>query len=575
MIKSVTGASRISRRPLLQALVSLPVGFGAQSCLAHDTKQGPVSVREFGVSGDGSDADAAKIQAAVNSVKVGGANEGKGLLFPRGGTYICDNLDCSGLENVELIGYGATVRGPSTGRVESYFNLSGSSSVVIEGFNFDGRASAMPVYRQSDLAAGNLTYNTPVIANGATAPWSNITVRNCTVVGMYTNAIWVYRGSGLTVENTVFNAPVCTQTYNRTPAALQYAFVYIQTVAGRISVAGNSFRGSETTNPALPPCAVFYSGVTGQIYIGNNRADYCARDNTGHHRLGVFDGYGDAVNVTIENNFCTNVMAQFGRISATAGGKVLNNVVQWSANCEVGYNGISVESTITFGGQKGCQDILIQGNDFDDPAAHNAMAVGLFAYDWGTPLTNVRVINNLFRRSGAVIKTYGPYYDVIIDGNEAPGASGIFLEVGAVPSGNTMTATQGPETNSTYDRLFVRNNLFRDNSAAASGIQLSLGALTTAHVGLTVIEDNDLQSTGGRGHGIVLQGYSTDTTRNEIIVQRNRIRGFARYAYFRDGGRFVWKDNDCEGATVAAYSDEGGYRSLECSGAGCRVDAVL
>lgn len=567
-------AGTFTKRALIQALVLLPAGSVARRSFARSATQDPVSVRDFGATGDNSDTDAARIQAAIDSVKVGGVNEGRRVLFPEGGTYVCDRINCSGLQNVELVGYGATITGPSTGRVGCYFDLSGSADVVIEGFAFDGRAAALPAYTQADFAANNLTYNTPVIANGETAAWSNITVRNCTLTGMYTNAVWAYRGSGVTVENNVFSAPVCTQTWHGTPAAQQYIFVMLQTVGGQVSVTGNRFLGSATTNPALPPCGVFYSGITGPLLIANNRADYCARDNTGTHRLGVFDGYGDSRDVTIESNVCTNVMAQFGRMSATAAGKVLNNAVHWSPNCEAGYNGFSVESTVVFGGQKGCQDILIEGNTFDDPAARHAMAIGLLAYDWGAPLTDIRVIDNVFRSGGAAIKTYGPYYNLIIEGNQAPNASGTFLEVGPTPPGSRMTSVRGTEANATYDRLFVRRNLFRDTIARANGIHLGLGARTRAHVGLTVIEDNDLESTGGLGHAVVLIGRSTNMTRNEIIVRGNRIRGFADYAYFRDGGRYIWQDNDCEGATVTDYNDGGGYLSLELGGARCRADGA-
>lgn len=112
-----------------------------------------------------------------------------------------------------------------------------------------------------------------MIANGETAAWSNITARNCTLTGMYTNAVWAYRGGGVTVENNVFSAPVCTQTWHGILAAQQYIFVMLQTVGGHVSVTGNRFPGSATTNPALPPCGIFYSGITGPLLIANNRAD--------------------------------------------------------------------------------------------------------------------------------------------------------------------------------------------------------------------------------------------------------------------------------------------------------------
>lgn len=137
-------AGTFTRRALIQAIVLLPAGSVTRRSFALSATQHPVSVRDFGAAGDSSDTDAARIQAAIDSVKVGGVNEGRRVLFPEGGTYVCDRINCSGLQNVELVGYGAKITGPSTGRVGCYFDLSGSAGVVIEGFAFDGRAAALP-----------------------------------------------------------------------------------------------------------------------------------------------------------------------------------------------------------------------------------------------------------------------------------------------------------------------------------------------------------------------------------------------------------------------------------------------
>jgi len=499
-------------------------------------------------------------QQAVTAAGSGGT-----VIFPRGATTtLTTPILLTGLTNIRLVGYGHAMRSGAT-RINSYIDCSGATNVIIEGFNFDGRMADMPVYTQADFDANNLTYNTPVVANGATASWSNITVRDCSMTALYTNFAWFYQGGIVNVQNCVLNAPVCTQTYSGTAAAQQYSFVYLQTIEGKISVTGNSFLGAAITNPALGVNAVFYSGTTGSVYIANNRAEYCGRDNVGTHRLGVFDGYGDSVNVTVENNTCTFAMGMFAHLSAHARAKVLNNNVIWSANCEASYNGLPIESTITFGGQKGCQDILVQGNTFDDPSRRHAQTIVLAAYDYGTPLTNIRIIDNVITKATLGVGVFGPQYDIVVEGNRMPDAT-VGIQTGAAPGGVTLTTTLGTEANGVYDRVFIRNNFIREIGSGGNGISISYGTFTTATVGYILVEGNDLQTAGGAGYGIILLGFSTNTARNEIIARNNRVRGYGYHAYFRDGGYFTWQNNKCSNPATGDYNDGGGWLTLEKTG---------
>jgi len=504
-------------------------------------------------------------QYATPQQAITAAGSGGTVIFKPGGTTtLTAPLLLTGLNNVRLVGYGHAMRCGAT-RIDGYIDCSGSTNVVIEGFNFDGRMSAMPVYTQVDWNAGNYTYNTPIVANGATGAWSYITVRDCTMVDLYTNFMLVVQGTGVRVENCVINIPACTQTYLGTPACQQYSGVYLTTVGGIVSITECSFIGAVITNPALGFNAVYASGLTGQLYIADNRTDYCGRDNTGTHRLGVFDCYGDVQNPTIENNVSTNIMAQYCRLSSVAHGKILHNTILYNTNCEFGYNGISVESGVAFPAQYGCQDILIEGNSIDDPSKRHDSTIALLAYDWGTPLTSVRIINNYIKECARGVVLAGPFYDVVIDSNEIL-ESTTFVFVDNVPGGHTMTSVVGTEANATYDRLVIRQNICRDLSTSANGIDFSLGNFTTALVGSFVVENNDLQSTGGAGFGMVLLGYSTATTNNEIIVRDNRIRGFGYYFYYRDGGRYIIERNNCAGAATADSLDGGGYISIGTTG---------
>ena len=512
-------------------------------------------------------------QYATPQQAITAASSGGTVIFRAGGTTtLTTPLLLTGLNNVRLVGYGHTMQCGAT-RINSYIDASGSSGTIVEGFLFDGKQSSMPVYTQADFAANQLTYNTPVIANGTVSAWSNLTVRNCTLTGMYTNAVWTVSGTGLVVEGNTFNVPVCNQTYLGTPAAQQWICVVLQTLSGKVSITNNSFLGATTTNPALPPCAVFASGITGSLYIGDNRAEYCGRDNTGTHRLGVFDVYGDAVNVTIESNTAVNVMAQFGRLSAVARGKVLHNNVVWSANAEFGYNGYSVESTVVFGGQQGCQDILIEGNSFNDPDKRHATVISLLAYDYDAPLTDVRVVNNDIPEAAIAINLAGPYYNVTIRDNSCDDYTIAGINVQHAPGGVTLTGT---EANGLYDQLFIHNNFFRQLvSTGANGIQHSLGVFTTAKVGYSEIIGNQLEALTGVGSGIIVLGYSTNTARNRIIIRSNHIVGYNYYVYWRDGGYYLWEDNNCSGAATAPYLDGGGYLGLQTDGNRLTVGGIL
>lgn len=482
------------------------------------------------------------------------------IIFPRNGTTtLTAPVSLNGLTNVVLRGYGHLVQCGAT-RIASYFDLSGSTNCIVEGFKFDGKQSVMPVYTDADYAANQTTYNTPVVANGVTGSWSNILVRNCSMVGLYTNFVWAYQGTGIAVENCRdLKAPLGNQTLGATLGAQQFGFVYLQTIGGPWRVTGCNFIGTATTNPAIPPNGVFYSGMTGSGYIANNYADYCSHDNTGTHRLGVFDGYGDSVNVVIENNVCTNVMAQFGRMNSMARSKIINNSITYSINAEANYNGISIESTISFSGQKGCQDVEVSGNTLRDPGGRHAYGVGLFAYDWGTPLTNIRVHNNAYTGSQTAVHMAGPFYNVrVSDENLIDGLRMLF--VSPVPAGATMTATQGTEANSSYDRLFVRRLSLKNptNASGADGITISLNTATAARVGLFEIDDNVLEGTANTGVGVVLQGFSTNKANTEMYARRNRIRGYNYAAYFRDNGLIVWEDNRTSNLATATYLEEPG-----------------
>lgn len=470
-------------------------------------------------------------------------NNGQVIFRPGGTTVLTTPLLLTGLNNVTLTGFGHTMRCGAS-RINAYFDLSGSNNCIVEGFNFDGRQSVMPVYTQADFAANQLTYNTPVIADGVVASWSNVTVRNCTLTGMYTNAVWFKAGAGITVENNVFNAPVCNQTLTGTPAAQQWIFVMLQTCGGQMKVQGNQFLGAATTNPALPPCGVFFSGVQGQLVISDNFADYCGRDNTGTHRLGVFDGYGDVQNAYVLDNVCTNVMGQFMRLADTRTAQVRGNKFIKSANAENGYSGLTIEGVVSFRGAAGtgCTDIVISGNAFEDTSSRDAYTVGVNSFDWGSINKRIRVEDNSFTTCLRPVRTEGPYDDLYIGLNKINGQSTIEVQF---PSPG-ITSTAGTQANSRFDNLRICENTIINRTSASGALAINIrlnDAATTALVGNFRVENNNIQGLLNSAQGIVILTQSTTPANTRRIVRGNFIQGYNYNFYIREDGYTLLENN--------------------------------
>ena len=465
---------------------------------------------------------------------------------PGGTTTLTAPLSLSGLSNIRLVGYGHTMTCGAS-RINGFIDGSSATGVIIEGFTFDSKQPSMPVYTEVDYAV-NTYYNAPVVLYGG---WSNVAVRDCVFNNLYTTGVWAYNGTEVRVQACKFYAPVCNQTYLGTPAAQQYTFVYLQTFAGNNLVERCSFNVSATTNPALPPSAVFVSGLSiGNILIKDNYANYCGRDNTGNHRLGVFDVYGDAVNYYVLNNVSENILGQFGRISATKGAFVKNNYIAMSANCEIDYNIFSIESTVVFSpGQVGCQDITFESNTIVDAAGRSGVSIAVLSYDWGAPATDIYVRNNTLTGGKLDVSVFGPFYNVHIEGNSNDTSrAGI-----NVSPGTGITSVIGVEANSTYDRLFIRNNVFynRTSGSGANGITLGLGNATTAYVGLAVVEGNDVRGTLNSGQGITIFQFSSTRANSNARVQDNVVQGYNYSYYVRDGGECLYQNNRSKNAATA------------------------
>lgn len=505
-------------------LAAMVLGTGAEACTRFDEGRNHASVKDFGVQGDGSDADSARIQFAINSVKVGGPNEGKRLLFPGGGTYVCDGIDCSNLANVELIGYGATIKGPSNGRVKSYFNMEGAGpGVVFKGFQFDQMQDVLPIYTEADYI--DQQYNVPIYCRSGSS--GSAVVDGCRFFNAYTSGIQWRLAGDLTVRNCVFDFPPCNQTCNGTPAVQWYDGIHLQSVNANILIDNCRFNGATTTNPAIAPCGIFASGINGRLTITNCAFSYCGSDNTGTHRLGALDFYGDVQNVHVKDNLFRDCMAVAIRLNACRVGLIESNYFHVNANAELDGNTLEVTGLgHVFNSTEGTRDVVVCDNRFDDPQARAAAAVAVVAYYWDQPSRSVVVRSNTFRGSRNMARLIGPFDGVEIVKNRSLSGRGAIV---VTPGARIST---GAEPTSFYRRLTVEENEVRDTTSDnANGILVDLNTATKALVDRVSVVGNRVRcDQGSAAVAIVVNLNSSDKSRTRSEVRGNLVEGYA-YAF--------------------------------------------
>lgn len=483
----------------------------------------PLNVLDFGAVGNGSANDAAAIQAAVNALPAGGVLE-----FPAGRTFVVETpITFSGKSDFTVIGYGATIRCGAT-RITSYLNLDGASDATIIGLTFDQRGAQMPLYTAGDFPT---LYNVGIYSlNGV----SNLKVQNCTFENLYTNGAFIRLSQNVSFESCTFTSPAQTQDQH-----LEH--LYFQSSAS-IRVLSCDFLNDPPPSIASGVCGIFASGITGQgIKIDNCEFDYCGRDNTGTHRLGVIDVYFDADNVVVTNCTSRNTLAQFMRLQSVYGGKISNNHVYMSPVCETGYNILSVESgaNIIPGTNAECKDINIYANHIEDGLRRAELAIGVFSYDWGAYARNINVSDNTFFNVKRAVAVAGPFSGVTITNNLHQGTAGAatgLISIEGAPGGVPITSIAGAQANSYYDALVVSHNTIATLGDAA-GILINIPS-TTALAGSFLVTNNTLSSEGAvtTNTAINIQIVSATPAANKVNVIGNTIDRYTTAFQIRDSG---------------------------------------
>lgn len=503
----------------------------------------PLNVLDFGALGDGSTNDAAAIQAAVNALPASGGV----LEFPSQRTFVIGTpIAFTGKSDFTVIGYGATIRCGAT-RITSYLNLDGATNATIIGLTFDQRGAQMPLYTSSDYPT---VYNAGVYSNSGV---NGLKVQNCTFKNLYTVGGFIRASNDVVFSECIFTSPAQTQDQN-----LQH--LQFQTSTS-IKVLACDFLNAAPPTIASGVCGIFASGITGEgIKVDNCNFDYCGRDNTGTHRLGVIDIYYDADNVVVTNCVSRNTLAQFMRVNSVYGGRIANNQVYMATNCEVDYTILSVESgaTIIGGNNVECKDIVIVNNHFDDPNRRAAIAVGVFSYDWGAYARNINVSNNTFFNVKRSVTVLGPFSGVTIAGNQHNGVAGAPTGTIEVKNLTPMTSTVGVEADSFYDGMLILGNTI--NTLGETGSIVVDIPSTTAFAGTFTISENTLSSQGGTtaGAGISSQIVSSVPSSNKINISKNVVDNFETGFQIRDSGVVKLESNSVR-VTINEVIQSGNY----------------
>lgn len=485
-----------------------------------------LSVCDKGATGDGTADDTAEVQLAF-------ATDNILVHFPHGKTVkITAPIVLDGLSNVAIFGHGCTLKGGDT-RFESYFDCSGAERVTIEGFIFDQMKSELAAYTSDDY--GDL-YNVPIYADNG----NDIHVSRCKFTNLYTSGIYfVGGGSGLTVRDCEFTSPTQTQTQ-----WLQH--IHCQTVSD-IVIEGNRFVNASTVNASSGAAAIFASGVR-RIRVQNNFLDYCGRDNTGTHRVGAIDFYGDVTDVYVTSNVLTNCMAVAIRLNACHGGEVSGNRIAVNANAENAGNTIEVTGSVLFGTNKGTKNVRVLNNIIEDPSTRAAGSVVIVAYDWGAPTQSVLVDGNVFTGCLNAVRVFGPFRDIKISNSTSFDGRGNII----VEPNDTMSSDEGVEADSMFDVLDISDNFLEDSSSGDSNaINVALDVATSAYVGSVEIINNTLRANPtSTAAGVVCHLLSSDKSNTRSYIRENEIEGYDIALNVRDHGESSVENNRAIGFTT-------------------------
>jgi len=472
-------------------------------------------------------------------LKAATAANGRTLDFPGGTCVVESPVALAGL-SLRIRGNGSTVKCGAT-QIKSYFDVSSASGVIIEGFTFDQRKADMPAITSSDYAS--CPFKVPVYANGSSA---NITVRDCAFTDLYTTAIYFYNSVGLTVDNCRFLSGVQTQDQ-----WMQH--IHLQTCTDVWIGNKCQFVNATPISRATVPAGIYASGVR-RITIRDSYFKHCGRDNTGSHRVGAIDFYGDVTDVVLDNCVVEDCWAVAVRLNACWGGRITNCRFHINAGAEPSGNALEVSGSVIFAGNKGTRNVVVTDNTFEDAAGVHAVTVLVSSYDWGAPARNVTISGNDFTGCTNLVRSLGPFDGLKIKDNSGKdGRSAIVI----LP-GTGLTSDEGAEANSTYRRLTIEGNEQQDSTTDdANAILIALANATSALVDEIAVDRNKVRAVeGSAAPAVVLQLNTSNRPATRSRAQGNIVEGYATAFQTAQHGRCDVLDNHASGTTTFLVSSD-------------------
>lgn len=516
--------------PNASGVVYDPAGTGAVATTVQEKLRESVSVKDFGAVGDGVTNDTAAIQAAMT------AASGKRLDFGDGYTYLI-SAEIAGVSNVEIIG-NSTIK--ATTRIRSYLYFGARSDIWITGLKFDLGQSVLATYSAADYAAAVYfasNYNMAVYCYQS----SKIHIRDCQVSNLYTAAMGFFECSDVVdVIGNRFESPLQAQDQNAN-------HLMFQTCSGWISVQNNKFRNAyPSTGAQYGVAGVYTSGLTGTLDVCNNLFLYCGRNSVGGHQLGAYSSYGDVAQGVIRNNVFLLSNQQVIRLTCCHHMDVYGNYCTMNALAGGDDQMVSIEGTTTLGvAPFGCDDIKVHHNTFQDGYASNRFGVFAGAYDWGYPLKDITISDNLFLGMKYAVRLSGPYNRLRVERNNLLGINGniISYDITVV----TPASTYGLQANASMKNLSIQGNIIDSTSGpATSPINLIFTGFTGSIQESTISDNRIISGTANAASAIAYRGVAS----GDLRITNNYITGFALPLDAQTGSTLLFADNTCRSWTA-------------------------
>lgn len=507
----------------------MPAGTGAVATTVQTALRQWVTPERFGAVGDGVANDTAALTAwaAVGGDLHGGINK----------TYLI-TAEIPLVSNTSIDLRGSTIK--ATTRFRSYFYVGANvTNVRIKKAIFDMGQPVLATYVQGDYdAAVNVAsaYNSGIYAYQS----SDIDVQECVFKNLYTNAILMYQCSGFVkVLNNKFLSPVQTQK-------IKAEHLFFQTCGVDLLIQNNLFDNVAPASADFGVPAIFTSGMTGTLDVSNNTMKYSGRNGVGGHQLAVYSSYGDVAQGDIHHNRMLNCLQQVIRLTICHHMNVHHNYCTMASIAGITDQMVSIEGTTTLGvAPFGCDDIKLHHNTFID--ATDTTRVGVFAssYDWGYPLKDIQIHNNLFLNIAKPLSLSAGLERVTFKDNHCTGPNGniiSYLYTTVVPA-----AVYGTQADSRIKDLVISGNLLNGTGTTVTQpININFVGYTGT-IETIAIDDNVIQNVSALATPAVL--YRGVAGQGRIMLQGNKVTQYANVFDMTNGSTLNLENN--KGRTIS------------------------